>query len=120
MLVSCLRAFLFKTAANLASDRLKSASRRGRTDQLEFFDITQAEPSAESSASADQQLNAVMQAVRDLPPKCRYAFIMNRCYGYELSEVVQLMNLSERMVRIYVERALAFCGEQLNAEGDRK
>jgi RNA polymerase sigma factor (sigma-70 family) len=118
--VSYLRAFLFKTAANLATDRLKSATRRGRIDQLEFFDITRAEPSAESSVSADQQLTAVMQAVRELPPKCRYAFIMNRCYGYELSEVAKLMNLSERMVRIYVERGLGFCRERLIAEGDEK
>lgn len=118
--VSYLRAFLFKTAANLATDRLKSASRRGRIDQLEFFDITRAEPSAESSVSADQQLTAVMQAVRELPPKCRYAFIMNRCYGHDISEVAQLMNLSERMVRIYVERALGFCRERLITEGDEK
>jgi RNA polymerase sigma-70 factor (ECF subfamily) len=118
--ISYLRAFLFKTAANLATDRLKSASRRGRIDQLEFFDITRAEPSAESSVSADQQLRSVMQAVKELPPKCRYAFIMNRCYGYELTEVAQLMNLSERMVRIYVERALGFCRERLMAEGDEK
>jgi RNA polymerase sigma factor (sigma-70 family) len=118
--VSYLRAFLFKTAANLATDRLKSASRRGRIDQLEFFDIPQSEPSAESTVSAEQQLTAVMEAVRELPPKCRYAFLMNRCHGYELSEVAQLMNLSERMVRIYVERALAFCRERLIVEGDEK
>jgi RNA polymerase sigma-70 factor (ECF subfamily) len=30
--VSYLRPFLFKTAANLATDRLKSAARRGRID----------------------------------------------------------------------------------------
>ncbi len=116
--VSYLRAFLFKTAANLATDRLKSAARRGRIDQLEFFDVTQSAPSAESSVSANQQLASVIQAVKELPPKCRYAFIMNRFYGYELSEVAQSMNLSERMVRIYVERALVFCRERLVAAGE--
>lgn len=111
--VSYLRAFLFRTAANLATDRLKSASRRGRIDQLEFFDAPDLAPSAEASVEVEQELTALSRAIEELSPKTRYAFIMNRCYGYELSEVARLMNLSERMVRIYVERALVFCRERL-------
>lgn len=111
--VSYLRAFLFKTAANLAADRLKSASRRGRIDQLEFFDSSDSTPSAESSAAAAQELSALVQAIELLPAKCRYAFVMHRFYGHELAEVAQLMGLSERMVRIYVERAILFCRERL-------
>ena len=117
--VSYLRAFLFKTAANLAADRLKSASRRGRIGRLEFFDAHDSAPSAESAVAADEELTTVVRAIEELPPKCRYAFIMNRFYGYELSEVARLMNLSERMVRIYVGRALVFCRERLLKTGDR-
>lgn len=119
--VSYLRAFLFKTAANLATDRLKSATRRNRIARLEFFETDASAPSAESSVSVSQELSAIVEAVQQLPPKCRYAFIMNRMYGYELSEIAQLMKLSERMVRIYVERALVFCRERLftNTNGDR-
>lgn len=111
--VSYLRAFLFKTAANLAADRLKSATRRGRIDQLEFFDVTNSAPSPESGAAASQELTVLLQAIEQLPAKCRYAFIMHRFYGHELSEVAQLMGLSERMVRIYVERAIVFCRERV-------
>ncbi|HEY4366233.1 MAG TPA: sigma-70 family RNA polymerase sigma factor [Steroidobacteraceae bacterium] len=118
--VSYLRAFLFKTAANLAADRLKSATRRGRIDQLEFFDVTDSAPSPESSVAARQELTVLLQSIEQLPAKCRYAFIMHRFYGYELSEVAQLMGLSERMVRIYVERAIMFCRERLLMMGDRR
>lgn len=117
--ISYLRAFLFKTAANLAADRLKSATRRGRIDQLEFFDLSDSAPSAESRVAAGQELAVLLEAVEQLPAKCRYAFIMHRFYGHELSEVAQLMGLSERMVRIYVERAMVFCRERLAGSGHR-
>lgn len=111
--VSYLRAFLFKTAANLAADRLKSAARRGRIDRLEFFQVADCTPSPESGVAAGQELTVLLHAIDELPAKCRYAFVMHRFYGYELYEVAKLMDLSERMVRIYVERALVFCRERL-------
>jgi len=117
--VSYLRAFLFKTAANLAADRLKSSVRRGRLDELEFFTSPDSTSSAESSAAAAQELSALLQAVELLPAKCRYAFLMHRFYGHELAEVAELMGLSERMVRIYVERAMLFCRERLMMTGAR-
>ncbi|HWK75485.1 MAG TPA: RNA polymerase sigma factor [Povalibacter sp.] len=117
--VSYLRAFLFKTAANLAADRLKSSVRRGRLDELEFFTSPDSTSSAESSAAAAQELSALLQAVELLPAKCRYAFLMHRFYGHELAEVAELMGLSERMVRIYVERAMLFCRERLMLAGAR-
>lgn len=115
--ITYLEAFLFKTAAHPATERLTNASRRGRTERRKRLHITEI---TRVKASADQQLPTVIQALKDLPPKCRYAFIMNRCYRHDLSEVAQLMDLSERMIRIYVERALTFCSEQLIAEGERK
>lgn len=117
--VSYLRAFLFKTAANLAADRLKSSARRGRIDELDFFAASDSTSSAESSAAAVQELSVLLQAVELLPAKCRYAFLMHRFYGHELAEVAQLMGLSERMVRIYVERAMLFCRERLMRSGAR-
>ncbi len=110
--VSYLRAFLFKTAANLAADRLKSAARRERIDELNFFD-SDSTASAESCVAAVQELGVLLEAVELLPAKCRYAFLMHRFYGYELAEVAQSMGLSERMVRLYVERAILFCRERL-------
>ncbi len=107
--IGYLRAFLFKTAANLAVDRLKSARRRERIDQLEFFHEQAAAPSPESGIAAEQELSTLLSIIEELPPKCRYAFIKHRFYGNSLREVAAAMNLSERMVRLYVERALTYC-----------
>ena len=116
--ISYLRAFLFKTASNLAADRLKSATRRGRIDSIEFFDESDAAPPPESGLDARQQIARVLAVVEELPAKCRYAFIMNRFYGHELAEVARQMNLSERMVRLYVERALTHCRSKLVEPGE--
>jgi RNA polymerase sigma factor (sigma-70 family) len=119
--IGYLRAFLFKTAANLAADRLKSAARRGRIDKLEFFDETASEPSAESSVAAKDELEFILRLIDELPPRCRYAFVMHRFYGHSVAEVAELMNLSLRMVQLYVERALVFCRDRLKeSSGGRR
>lgn len=115
--ISYLQAFLFKTASNLAADRLKSSARRRRVDQILFFDDIAVSPSPESGVCAAQQIEKVLEAIDMLPAKCRYALIMHRFHGHEIADVAKLMHLSERMVRLYVERALAFCRKRLLATG---
>ncbi|MBL8269848.1 RNA polymerase sigma factor [Steroidobacter sp.] len=111
--VSYLQAFLFKTAANLAADRLKSSARRGRLDGLDFFEEAPSSPPPENGVAARQEIDRVLQVIEELPAKCRYAFIMHRFYGHELQDIARQMNLTERMVRNYVTRALTFCAERL-------
>jgi RNA polymerase sigma factor (sigma-70 family) len=113
--VSYLRAYLFKTAANLATDRLRSSARRERVNQLNFFDTVEAvEPSPERSVLAEQELVTILGILGELPARCRYAFVMHRFYGHSIAEVAGSMGLSVRMVQLYVERALAFCTERLH------
>jgi RNA polymerase sigma factor (sigma-70 family) len=114
--IGYLRAFLFKTAANLAADRLKSVARRERIDRLDFFEETAYAPSSEQKLAAEQELTALLGSVEELPPKCRYAFVMHSFYGCSFKEVAASMGLTERMVRLYVERALVFCRERLEQQ----
>ena len=120
--IGYLRAYLFKTAANLAADRLKSAARRGRVDRLEFFcESDTFEPSPEGGIGAGQELAAIVAMLNELPPRCRHAFIMHRFHGHSIAEVAGLMKLSVRTVQLYVERALVFCRERLqSASGGRQ
>jgi len=115
--VSHLQAYLFKTAANLAADRIKTGVRRGRIDRLEFFDAAEVAPAPEIGLAASEEIEKVLAAVEALPAKCRYAFIMHRFHDHEIADVARLMNVSERMVRIYVERAVVFCRKRLLRTG---
>lgn len=58
----------------------------------------------ERRMSTTQQLERM---VRQLPPGCREAFILNKCHGLSRTEVAQRLNLSENTVKIYVNRAVA-------------
>jgi RNA polymerase sigma factor (sigma-70 family) len=115
--VSHLQAYLFKTAANLAADRIKTGVRRERLDRLEFFNDADVVPAPEIGLAASEEIEKVLAAVEALPAKCRYAFIMHRFYDHEIADVARLMNVSERMVRIYVERAVVFCRKRLLSPG---
>ena len=49
-----------------------------------------------------------------MPPKCRTAFLLHRVHEVPVAEVAERMNLSVRMVRLYIARALAHCRERLD------
>ena len=113
--VSYLRAFLFRTAANLASDRLKQKQRRRELRELVFFE-QEVGRSPESGCLAREQLDLVRASIEELPPKCRMAFMLVKFGELTLAEVAGRMGLSTRMVRIYVARALAHCQYRLDQQ----
>ncbi|WIO75046.1 RNA polymerase sigma factor [Porticoccaceae bacterium LTM1] len=119
--VNYMRSYLFKTAANLASDRNKHFSRRDRIHELIFFDHQDdVSPSPEESAAALEELEVIRKAIQEIPPKCRMAFLLHKFGGHSFSEVAVKMQLSERMVRIYVSRAIEHCRAALKNRAGSK
>lgn len=114
--VSLLRSYLFRTAANLAVDRLRRRSVRERAS-IELFDEISGRETLEQTVLARQELERVRAALEQLPPKTRRAFVLHVIDGVPTPEVARLMGLKERMVRLHVSRALTRCKESLN--GDR-
>lgn len=112
--ISFLRSFLFKTAANLAIDRVRRGlvHERARRQPL-FAELTDAR-TPERQVESAQLIERVKRLVGELPPKCRQAFVLNRFYGMEFRDVAVHLQLSERMVRTYVVRALLYCTARLD------
>ena len=108
--ISYLRAFLYKTASNLATDRLRSRSRHSRLGELhaaqEALDLPKA---LDAQLATAQQISRLSAALQALPPKCRRAFLLHKFYGLSMVEVAEHMHVSDRMVRLYVSRALLHC-----------
>ena len=113
--VSFLRAFLFKTAANLAVDRLRSRDRRRQALDAGLCDESREAPTPDMEAASAQEVEIVRRLIGELPPKCRRAFLLNRIHGVEFAQIAQQMELSERMVRHYVLRAVLHCRAGLDA-----
>lgn len=116
--VSYLRAFLFKTAANLATDRLRKDDVHERALDLPLFREFADSRTPERRVSGAQQMQRLERLLDELPPKCRQAFVLNRFYGMDFADVAREMGLKERMVRTYVVRALLFCRTRFDEERD--
>lgn len=113
--VSFLRAFLFKTAANLAVDRIRSRNRQQQALDAGLCDESREAPTPDREAASAQEVEIVRRLIGELPPKCRHAFLLHRVHGAEFSEIALEMGLSERMVRHYVLRAVLYCRAGLDA-----
>jgi RNA polymerase sigma-70 factor (ECF subfamily) len=114
--ISYLRAFLFKTAANLAVDRLRRDDVHARAMEAPLFRELTDDRTPERAAAGAQEIRRLTQLITDLPPKCRQAFVLSRFHGMELAAIASQMNLSERMVRTYVVRALLHCRSELEPQ----
>lgn len=101
--VSYFRAFLFKTAGNIAIDRMRKDAREQSRSLFNVFD--EEAPSAEQTAASRQTLRRVERSLENLPPKCRKAFLLSRIYGLSTREIASQMHMSTRMIRNYLVQA---------------
>ena len=110
-----LRALLYKTAANLAIDRLRhqrlvTSYQRASSSSPDLF----AAPADEVPAALDD-IRILSRALGDLPPPCRSAFLMSRVESLDSREIAIRLGVTDRAVRKYIARALVFLQLRLQA-----
>jgi RNA polymerase sigma-70 factor (ECF subfamily) len=115
--VSYLRAFLFKTAANLAVDRRRRDEVHARATELPLFHDFVDVRTPERRVAGEQAMQRLQRLIAAMPPKCRRAFVLHQFDGLDFASIAREMNISERMVRKYVVRALVQCRAQLGLKG---
>lgn len=108
------RAFLFRIAANLAVDRLRSRKLREPVAGEESLDLEPAPelhraPLPERHVSAGEQWRELQAALRELPAKTSRAFVLHAIDGRDFEVIAKIMKLSTRMVRYHVARAIEHC-----------
>jgi RNA polymerase sigma factor (sigma-70 family) len=118
--VSHLRAFLFKTAANIAIDRARARARLSNAPAaaLEFFEEERADLDPARGVAAREELDLISQALDELTPKCRQAFLMRRLDGLSSSEIAAQMRIPERTVRYYIVEAIVYCRRRLDEKSN--
>jgi len=117
-----LRAYLFKTAANLAIDRLRHRRVRQRSeDQPELFEeLNTAHGELDDPAEqllAREQADQLLRILQELPSKCQQVMNLHRFEGISQRDVSMRLGISERMVRRYVTYAMVYCHLRMDGMG---
>jgi RNA polymerase sigma factor (sigma-70 family) len=106
-------AFLFRIAVNLLRDR----SRRGKTREARFADVTEPvdgveDLSPERVFDARQHLELVLEVLAQLDERTRDAFILHRLEGMKHAQIAELYGVSVSSVEKYIIKALAALAER--------
>jgi RNA polymerase sigma factor (sigma-70 family) len=114
-----LRAYLFRTATNLAIDRLRHRKVRHRSEeQPELFQTLSAgRRESDDPATlllAREQADRLLGYLQELPLKCQRVINLHRLEGLPQHEVAQRVGISARMVRRYVTYAMVYCHLRLD------
>lgn len=113
--VSFLRAYLFKTAANLAVDKVRQRVNRASLDQsAPAIDLVDRR-SPDRRLMATEDLELLEQALLELPLEYRRAFVLHRFEDWSTLQIARDLGVKERMVRNYISRTVIYC--KLRLEG---
>lgn len=115
--VSFLRAYLFKIASNLATDRMRGQSVRRAAHADPFFTRGEDEVTPDRGICAQQQLDIITLALQDLPEDLRTAFVLRRLDGLSSKEIGARLGVTERTAHNYIVKAMIHCRLKL-ADGE--
>jgi RNA polymerase sigma factor (sigma-70 family) len=116
-----LRAYLFRTATNLAIDRL----RRRKIEHLaeerpeQLSELTASPGNLSDPAEqllAREQTEQLLGYLQELPTKCQRVFELHRLEGVPQHAVAIRLGFSDRMVRRYVTYTMIYCHLRLQGQ----
>lgn len=113
--VSFLRAYIFKTAANIASNRARQRAVRQRLDSGDDPSEAIDRLSPERRVLAQEEVAVLRLALLELPPKHRQAFVLHRFEEWDVDRIAAELAISARTVRHYLLHAAMYC--QLRVQG---
>ncbi|HKU14117.1 MAG TPA: sigma-70 family RNA polymerase sigma factor [Steroidobacteraceae bacterium] len=108
------KAFLFRVAGNLLTDRARQRARRQRDLQRlgavvhfeDAADVAAGDTALDDVLVAEEALHLIAAALERLPAKCRRALVMQRLEGLSHEEIAMTLCVSKSMVEKYIARAV--------------
>ena len=114
--ISHLRAYLYKTAKNIATDWIRQRIVREAYVDEAPLRAPQETPSPEQIWVAREDLEALLRGIEALPPKTKMALLMVRQDGLSYEEVGQRLGIKTHSARRLVERAMEYLLEAMRKD----
>jgi RNA polymerase sigma-70 factor (ECF subfamily) len=113
------RAYLTRSAANLAIDHLRREQTRERhvSDGVRLEGEPCPQPLPDAVLQSRQELAILYLAVNELPTKCRAVFLLHRQHGLTMREIAAQVGISEKTVEKHLMRAMVHCRSRLRLAG---
>lgn len=105
------RTFLYTIAKHLTIDYLRKKDRAfARSESLDkAISVPTATPDPETAVDAKHRLAAVLQAIEELPPRCRTVFILFKFEQKTYLDIARELNISLRTVENHLAKAMTHC-----------
>ncbi len=112
------KAFMFRTAHNLAMAHIKRQARvvYGE-DQEGQGDVPAAAPTVEEKVSSRQRYKIFCDAVQKLPAQCRKVFLLRKYEGLPHKEISAQLGISPKTVEAHLTKALFDCRSYMKKRG---
>ena len=113
------KTYLFATALHAAVDLLRR-EKIITSEPLEDFDrptVLDERPDAKETASRNEELEILREAMYALPLRCRQVFTLRKLYGLSHREIALQLQISEKTVEQQVNRAMRRCAAFLRSRG---
>lgn len=119
------KAFLFKTARNLALNELAKRRNR-RTDSVEDLDGLAVSPGEwseleslpEAHFATQERLARAWGAIQELSPRVREVFVLHKVHGLKQREIARRLGISESTVEKHIAKGLAGMAAQIKTAID--
>lgn len=113
--VRSVRSFALTIARNVAFDWLRQRHMvpiEVVADMEALDGLDESEP-IDEIVSGHQELALLVNAVQDLPDRCRQVFTLRKVYGYSQREIATRLQISEDIVEQHLRKAARRCAQAL-------
>ncbi|OAF02716.1 hypothetical protein AYJ54_25930 [Bradyrhizobium centrolobii] len=108
------KAYLFRIALNIASDRRRAEKRRLTADEVDsLLEIPDDRPDAARVIEDRSEINLLRHAIAELPERRRRVLMLSRIDGMPNREIAALLGVTVRTVETDLKQAVEHCADRL-------
>ena len=108
------KAYLFRIALNIASDRRRAEKRRLTAEEVDsLLDIPDDRPDAARVIEDRSEASLLWRAIAELPERRHRVLLLSRIDGMPNREIAALLGVTVRTVETDLKQAIEHCAERL-------